>query len=99
MSLVDALIAQGMMNNAEFTRQLIEIKSRVANTPERQAIQTLQDVMGAMQFVDEFTLQESINTKTDTLAMKDIDDFTLQQVIDINTRLADVETIVNGGNL
>jgi propanediol dehydratase small subunit len=98
MSLVDALIAQGMKNNADFTKALIDIKKRVANTPEKQAIQTLQDVTGAMQNVDEFTLQESINTKVDTMAMKDIDDFTLQQVMDIDMRLSDVESKLNGGN-
>jgi propanediol dehydratase small subunit len=99
MSLLEALIAQGMKNNEEFTKELIAIKQRVANTPEKQAIQTLQDVTGAMQNVDEFTLQESINTKVDTQAMKDIDDFTLQQVVDINLRLSEVESKLNGGNL
>lgn len=99
MSLLDALIAQGMKTNEEFTKELIAIKKRVANTPEKQAIQTLQDVTGAMQNVDEFTLQESINTKVDTQAMKDIDEFTLQQFSDLSSRITEMEIKLNGGNV
>jgi hypothetical protein len=99
MSLIDGLIAQGMKNNADFTQALIEIKQRVAETSEKQAIQALQDVTVAMQDVDAYTLGESVNTNTDTQAMKDIDDFTLGQVFDINDRLITVENKVNGGTI
>jgi polyhydroxyalkanoate synthesis regulator phasin len=61
MSLVDELIAQGMKNNAEFTQQLIEIKKRVANTQETQAIKALQDAQAGMQDVDMFSLGMSVN--------------------------------------
>lgn len=98
MSLLDALIAQGMKNNEEFTKELINIKKRVANTPERQAIQELQHTTGAMQDIDDFTLNEAVNTKVDTEAMQEIDDFTLQQVMGLDTRLSELENKLNGGN-
>lgn len=63
MKLLDALIAQGIKNNAEFTQELINIKKRVANTPEKQAIQELHDVTNAMQNIDEFTLDQTMNLK------------------------------------
>lgn len=97
MSLLDALIAQGMKNNEEFTKALISIKQRVANTPETQAIQSLKTETKAMQDVDVFTLSEAINTKTDTEAMKQIDEFTLQQVGGLDLRLSELEQKVNGG--
>jgi hypothetical protein len=56
MSLLDALIAQGMKNNEEFTKELIAIKQRVENTEEKQTLQYLQDLTGAMQGIDDFTL-------------------------------------------
>lgn len=98
MSLLEALIAQGMKNNEEFTKALIEIKQRVVNTEEKRAILDLQSTTGAMQDVDDFTLMQHLNTQQDTQAMKEIDDFTLQQVADLDVRLATVETKVNGGN-
>jgi hypothetical protein len=96
-SLLDALIAQGMKNNAEFTKELIEIKKRVENTKEKQAIESLQNVTKAMQDIDDFTLAQSVNTQQDTQAMKDIDDFTLQQVISQDERITVLESKVNGG--
>lgn len=97
MSLLDALIAQGMKNNEEFTKALIEIKQRVTNTPETQAIQSLKTVTKAMQDIDDFTLNEAFNTKVDTDAMKEIDDFTLKQVGDIDFRVTELERKMNGG--
>lgn len=99
MSLLDALIAQGVKNNAEFTKALIAIKERVGNTPEKLAISDLQSSTSAMQDVDDFTLMQSLNTTQDTQAMKDVDDFTLQQVFGIDERLTAVENKVNGGTL
>lgn len=98
MSLLDALIAQGMKNNEEFTKELIKIKQRVVNTPEKQAISDLQSTTLAMQEVDDFTLMQSVNTNQDTQSMKDVDDFTLQQVFVLDERLSAIESKVNGGN-
>lgn len=97
MNLLDALIAQGMKNNAEFTKELIEIKQRVANTPEIKSIQSLKTATRAMQDIDDFTLGEAFNTKTDTQAMKEIDEFTLEQVGELNSRITELEGKVNGG--
>src|SRR5690606_8938799 len=97
MNLLDALIAQGMKNNEDFTKELIKIKERVENTPEKQAIQSLKTTTGAMQDVYDFTLSSAINTQIDTSAMKEIDDYTLQQVGDLNFRLSEIEKKVNGG--
>ena len=98
MSLLDALIAQGMKYNEDFTKELIKIKQRVEATPERQAISDLQSTTGAMQVVDEFTLSNTVNTQIDTQVMKDIDEFTLGQVMSIDERLSAIESKVNGGN-
>lgn len=98
MSLLDGLIAQGLKNNAEFTQELIKIKAKVANTPERQAIADLQSTTAAMQDIDEYALEQQANTQTDTEAMKDIDDFTLTQMATLDERLTDVEIKVNGGD-
>lgn len=99
MSLLDALIAQGMKDNAEFTKELIRIKQRVANTPEKQAISDMQSTIGTMQEVDDFTLTQSVNTQQENQIMKDVDDFTLQQVFGLDERLAAVESKVNGGTV
>jgi propanediol dehydratase small subunit len=98
MSLLDALIAQGMKNNEVFTKELIEIKKRVENTKEVQAIAALKDVTDAMQSVDDFTLTQSVNTQMDTENMKQVDDFTLQEVMKHEDRIAVLESKVNGGN-
>lgn len=97
MSLLDALIAQGMKNNEEFTKALISIKQRVENTPEKQAITDLKEVTGAMQMIDDFTLQQHTVTTNDTQAMKEIDEFTLGQVMDLQGKVTELENKVNGG--
>jgi hypothetical protein len=94
MSLVDALIAQGMKNNAEFTQQLIEIKKRVENTKDRQALTELKEVTGIMQNVDDFTLYESQVGKEEREQMKSVDVFTLDEVQELKKR---VEVLENGG--
>jgi hypothetical protein len=96
-SLLDALIAQGMKNNEDFTKELIEIKKRVENTKERQRLQELENVTQAMQGIDDFTLQQNATVSNDTQAMKNIDDFTLQQVNDLNTRVSELENKSSGG--
>lgn len=98
MSLIDALIAQGMKNNAEFTKELIEIKKRVDNTKEVQDIAALEDVTSTMQSVDDFTLSQSVNTQMDTENMKQVDDFTLQEVMKHDERITALESKLNGGN-
>lgn len=64
MNLLDALIAQGIKNNTEFTQELINIKKRVVNTPEKQSIKELNDVTAAMQNIDEFTLEQTMDLKS-----------------------------------
>lgn len=98
MSLLDALIAQGMKNNEEFTKALIQIKERVENTPDKQAIHSLKSTTRAMQDIDDFTLMQTVNTLNDTQAMKEVDDFTLQQVSNLDERISTLETKVNGGS-
>jgi propanediol dehydratase small subunit len=98
-SLIDALIAQGMKNNAEFTKELIEIKKRVENTKEKQAIASLENVTGVMQEVDDFTLTESANTKQSTTQMQEVDDFTLQEVMKQDERITALETKINGNGV
>lgn len=97
MNLVDALIAQGMKANEEFTKELIEIKKRVENTKEVQAIADLQEVTGVMQNVDEFTLIESEFTKQDAAQMKEVDVFTMQEVQELKGRVTALES-KDGGN-
>jgi hypothetical protein len=91
-NLLDALIAQGMKANEDFTKELLEIKKRVENTKEVQAIADLQEVTGVMQNVDEFTLLESEFSKQDAAQMKAVDMFTMQEVQDLKGRVTALES-------
>lgn len=89
--LIDQLIAQGMKNNAEFTEELIRIKSKLENASPKKRVADLETQTQFMEDIDSYTLDKTQVTDTDIVNMKEIDDFTLDKVIALEQRIVALE--------
>ena len=88
MSLVDQLIAQGMSNNEDFTKELIRIKNKREENSSERKVQELEEKTNMMKQIDQYTLDKSGTSEENIESMKQIDDYTLQEVMKLKEEVS-----------